>query len=153
MKNKFLAAVFLSILMSISFISCSNNDDSSNSVSTETKIKGKWRIFKVDMIRENSSSSTYYPSNGDCPNEAYEFLDNHVLEFEYFIVSTNGNQTQCDDNSILGNWHYSNDELKLQLSIDDEVVYKITELTNDKLTLEQKDFIDGARYINYFTKE
>lgn len=123
MKKNLLLTLF-ALILSIVFISCSD-DDTDNS---ESEITGKWQLISStnpDLYEEcDYKNWTWYKSDGS---------------YEYYL--------DCDNSVDKGTWKYKDGYISIIADIFPIVMKaKIVSVTSDKLIVELYDILEEKSY-------
>lgn len=127
MKN--LKMLAFAILVSLSIVSCSKDDD--NEPTTQELLSGKWEFVENGRI-DDTGAETLYDWEGGCSD------NNDFIQFSEGNVLTEGYYYGCDDyDDYSGTWSLNNKTITVADSYEfADGNLEIIELTDSKLKIK-----------------
>lgn len=129
--------------LSLNFISCKDDDDSGKSL--DEKIVGTWKLEKTVYQEQGYADEVEYPNDCEKKSSTTFNKDKTYKNDEYY----NDYQTNKCLNDVYGGvYKIENGNLHV---IDDETIFKIQEITTNKMVLVLEEDENGDGKIDYKT--
>ncbi|MGV0922841.1 lipocalin family protein [Empedobacter tilapiae] len=139
MKKSF--SLLLVGALSLNFFSCKDDDDSGKSL--DEKIVGVWKLEKTLYQEIGEADEVEYPDDCEKKSTTTFNKDKTYKNDEYY---NDNNSNQCMNDVYGGVYKIENGNLHV---LDDETIFKIQEITSNKMVLALEEDTNSDGKIDY----